>query len=253
MPSDLPYNLSAMKLLGIIFLFFGSNAFAQQLERDPAPAGEARPARYLDHAVDYRTLLASPPTPGSYEDNADIAAVKALQNVDDASWKSAQLDSEFLYPRFEDAFGRPIDRATSPLLVKLLNRTLQEVGATSSAAKMHFHRPRPYQRWLFSRVCGQETPPQPEAQPVGGLSYPSGHSAYGWAVAMVLSRIEPNRADVLMQRAELYAQNRLICAVHFPSDLEAGHVIAAAVIARLEGSPKFQRDLARARAEQRSH
>jgi acid phosphatase (class A) len=242
-----------MKYLGIVFLFVASNVFAQQLEREPAPAGEARPLRYLREAVDYRSLLASPPMPGSLEDNADIAAVKALQNVDLESWNSAQLDSAFLYPRFEGAFGRPIDRATSPILVKLLNRTLQEVGATSSAAKMHFHRPRPYQLWLFDRVCGQETPPKPEAQPVGGLSYPSGHSAYGWAVAMVLSRIEPNRSGVLMQRAEQYAQNRLICAVHFPSDLEAGHVIAAAVIARLDASSKFQRDLARARMEQRSH
>jgi len=242
-----------MNCLGLIVLFFASDAFAQQLEREPAPAGETRPPRYLgEHVIDYRSLLAPPPTPGSYEDNADIAAVNALQHVDDENWKSAQLDSAFLYPRFEEAFGHPIDRASFPILVKLLNRTLQDVGAATSAAKMHFHRPRPYQRWLLQRVCGQETPPKPEVQPAGGLSYPSGHSAYGWAVAMVLSRIEPDRADVLMQRAEQYAQNRLICAVHFPSDLEAGHVIAAAVIARLDASPKFQRDLARARIEQRS-
>jgi acid phosphatase (class A) len=243
-----------MKRLGILFLFFACNAFAQQLEREPAPTGETRPPRYLSEpAVDYRRLLAPPPTPGSFEDNADIAAVKALQNVDDASWKSAQLDAAFLYPRFEDAFGRPIDRASFPMLVKLLDRTLREVGATTSAAKLHFHRLRPYQRWVLQRVCGQETPPKPEEHPAGGLSYPSGHSAYGWALAMVLSRVDPDRADLLMQRAEQYAQNRLICAVHFPSDLEAGHVIAAAVIARLDGSPALRRDLARARAEQRSH
>jgi acid phosphatase (class A) len=243
-----------MKRLGTILLIFASNAFAQQLERGPAAPGETRPARYLsEHAVDYRGLLAPPPTPGSFEDNADIAAVKALQNVDEDTWKSAQLDAAFLYPRFEDAFGHPIDRASSPLLVKLLNRTLQEVSATTSPAKMHFHRPRPYQRWLLQRVCGQATPPEPEQHPVGGLSYPSGHSAYGWAVAMVLSRVDPDRADVLMQRADQYAQNRLVCAVHFPSDLEAGHVIAAAVITRLDASPQFRRDLARARAEQRSH
>jgi acid phosphatase (class A) len=243
-----------MKRIGIILLIFAGNAFAQQLEREPAPTGETRPPRYLsEHAVDYRSLLASPPMPGSFEDNADIAAVNTLQNVDDESWKSAQLDAAFLYPRFEDAFGHPIDRATSPMLIKLLNRTLQDVGAATSPAKMHFHRPRPYQRWLLQRVCGQEIPPKPEEHPVGGLSYPSGHSAYGWAVAMVLSRVDPDRADVLMQRAQQYAQNRLICAVHFPSDLVAGQVIAAAVIARLDASPKFRRDLARARAEQRSH
>jgi acid phosphatase (class A) len=240
-------------LLGV-FLVFGCNALAQQLEREPAPPGEKRSPRYLsEHAVDYRTLLAPPPAPGSFEDNADVTEVKELQNIDQKRWEEAQLDAAFLYPRFEDAFGHPIDRATSPMLVKLLNRTLQEVGAATSAAKMHFHRPRPYQRWLLQRVCGQETPSQPEEHPDGGLSYPSGHSAFGWAVAMVLSRVEPDRADVLMERADRYAQNRLICGVHFPSDLEAGHVIAAAVIARLSASPEFQKDLAGARTEQRSH
>ena len=246
--------MTAMKRLGIIFLFLASNAFAQQLEREPPPAGEKRPPRYLSgYAIDYRTLLALPPSPGSSEDTADVTEVKELQNVDQKRWEEAKLDSAFLYPRFEEAFGHPIDRASFPMLIKLLNRTLPEAGATTSTAKMHFHRPRPYQRWLLQRVCGQETPPQPEEHPVGGLSYPSGHSAYGWAVAMVLARIEPGRANVLMERAEQYAQNRLVCGVHFPSDLEAGHVIAAAVISRLDTSPKFQSDLAQARAEQRPH
>src|SRR5580698_6639809 len=117
-------------VLAVIALVFACSALGQRLEREPTPSSETRPPRYLgENAIDYRSLIAPPPTPGSFEDNADIASVKAVQNVDDENYKSAQLDSAFLYPRFEDAFGHPIDRASFPQLVKLLNRTLQEVGA----------------------------------------------------------------------------------------------------------------------------
>jgi acid phosphatase (class A) len=189
----------------------------------------------------------------SYQDKADIAAVKLLQSVDQQRWKSAQVDAVLLYPRFDEALGKPIDRATSPLLIKLLNRTLRDISASAFSAKLHFQRPRPYQSLALQRVCGTEKPPVPESHPSSGSSYPSGHSAYGWAVAMVLARVSPGRTDALMIRAQQYAESRVICGVHFPSDVEAGQVLAAAVVARLDGSADFQADLARARAEYSSH
>jgi acid phosphatase (class A) len=66
---------------------------------------------------------------------------------------------------------------------------------------------------------------------------------------MILARLAPERAEALQKRAVEYAESRLICARHFPSDLEAGHAIAAAVVARLATSAQFQADLERARAE----
>jgi len=66
---------------------------------------------------------------------------------------------------------------------------------------------------------------------------------------MILGRVAPNRAEALMARAGEYAESRVVCGVHFPSDVGAGQVIAAAVIAHLDSSPEFQADLARARAE----
>jgi acid phosphatase (class A) len=45
----------------------------------------------------------------------------------------------------------------------------------------------------------------------------------------------------------------VICGVHFPSDVQAGQVLAAAVVARLDASADFQADLARARAEYSAH
>lgn len=224
--------------------FLISNALSQQLEHEPRPQGEPRPAPYLAAVgeVDFNALLAPPPAVDSILDESDRRAIERFQAVDDARRHIAEEDDQTVYPRFEEAFGQRIDRKSTAALVVLLNRTFRGVSATAFAAKEQFSRPRPYQR-------GESVAPKPEAHPMQGSSYPSGHSAYGWAVAMVLARVAPDRALALMARAAEYAQSRLICGVHFPSDVFAGQTMAAAVLSRLDASSEFQADLARAKAE----
>jgi acid phosphatase (class A) len=194
-------------------------------------------------------LLSPPPSIGSIQDDADRRSVEEWQNTSTTRRQSAALDGQFVYPRFDEAFGRPIDRKTSPTLIKVLNRALRDVAATTLASKDHFQRPRPYQRIQLQHMCDDKPPPIPEKNPTGGSSYPSGHSAFGWAVAMILARVAPERSQPLMSRADEYARSRVVCGMHFPSDVAAGQTVAAAVIAHLDASPEFQADLAEARAE----
>ncbi len=70
---------------------------------------------------------------------------------------------------------------------------------------------------------------------------------------MILARVAPDRADALIARAQQYEESRLVCGMHFPSDVEAGHEVALAVVAHLDASSEFQSDLAKARKEQTGH
>lgn len=54
------------------------------------------------------------------------------------------------------------------------------------------------------------------------LSYPSGHAAYGYVMGYLLSEMVPERRAELLARAQEFARQRMICGVHFPSDIEAG-------------------------------
>src|SRR6185437_9176390 len=128
------------------------------------------------HEVDFRSVLAPPPSVDSPWDHADEQLVEALQSVDEARLKSAKLDENDLYPRFAAAFGSPIDRTTSPILTQMLDRAIVDVEATASAAKDHFRRPRPYQRLQLQHLCAKPIAPKPEDHPTHGNSYPSGHS-----------------------------------------------------------------------------
>jgi len=221
-------------------------------------SGLATPQAYAEtgylagHEVDFRTFLGPPPAPESQWDRADQGLVEALQAVDDRRLQMADIDGKELYSRFAEAFGRPIDRKTSPALVKLLDRSVADADATTDVAKDFFNRPRPYQRLQLQLVCDKAAPPKPEEHPMRGSSYPSGHSTRGWTVAMVLARVAPDRAELVLKRAEDYMESRLICGMHFPSDVEAGHDVAIAVVSHLDAAPEFQADLDRARKEHTS-
>jgi acid phosphatase (class A) len=231
---------AALALLFSLAVCLGSQALAQ--------------SGYLaGQEVDFHAFLGPPPAADSLWDHAEQGLVESLQAVDDSRWQMAELDQKELYSRFTESFGKPIDKKGAPVLVALLDRAIVDLEATATAAKDYFHRPRPFQRLQLQRVCEKRTPPKPEANPMQGSSYPSGHSVRGWAVAMILARVAPDRTDAVMKRAEEYQESRLVCGMHFPSDVEAGHDVATAVVARLDSSPEFQADLARARKEYAGH
>ena len=110
-----------MSRLGALILVLSLSAtpsFAQQLEREPPPVGEPKPQPYLaGESVDFHLVLALPPAQGSVEDDADRQSVEVLQKASEARRQSAALDEKFVYSRFDEVFGRAIDRKTSPVLV----------------------------------------------------------------------------------------------------------------------------------------
>lgn len=83
----------------------------------------------------------------------------------------------------------------------------------------------------------------------GDGSYPSGHSAIGWAWALVLSELAPEQQNALLARGLAFGQNRVICGVHWQSDVNAGRSIGASVPPRLHTNADFQAQLAAAKRE----
>lgn len=244
-------NASLAALLALGLSLASAPAAAQSLEGVKRPEGEAKPVGYLPKgSIDYRLLVGPPPAPGSIVDGIDMAISQGFQaHVDAARWDVAERDSKMVYPRFAEAFGRPIDRATSPRLVALLNRVTRDAADPVWSAKDAFQRPRPYQRYQLVRRCGDSPIPAPDPEPRGGSSYPSGHTVYGWATALLLAEVAPERAPAILERGRDYALSRVICGYHFPSDTEAARAVAAAVLTRLQSVPAFAADLAAARAE----
>lgn len=195
------------------------------------------------------SLVPAPPVAGSAGfalDEQVSREARALRGT--PRFAQATHDAELGFPeganQFSCAIGLDVDAQRTPALYRLLERSRIDASAATRTAKKHHQRPRPFM------VNGEPTcTPEDEAGLRGNGSYPSGHTSIGWAWALLLSEIVPDRADAIIARGRNYGESRLVCNVHWQSDILEGRFMGAAAVARLHDNPAFQRDLLAARRE----
>jgi acid phosphatase (class A) len=83
-------------------------------------------------------------------------------------------------------------------------------------------------------------------------SYPSGHSLWGYSMALVLAAMLPEKRDAILARGRQFGWSRVVGGVHWPSDVAGGRIAAVAMIERLGRDPGFRHDLDGATAELRA-
>ena len=126
----------------------------------------------------------------------------------------------------------------------LLHRTLADAGLSTYGAKDHYKRARPFVINKKS-IC---TPHEEEALRNDG-SYPSGHTAIGWAWALILTEISPEQSEAILLRGREFGQSRIICNVHWQSDVNQGRLMGATAVATLHSDPIFKAELEAAKNE----
>ena len=112
------------------------------------------------------------------------------------------------------------------------------------SAKKHYNRIRPF-KYYGVPTCNSKQ----EGELSTNGSYPSGHTTIGWAEALVLAEINPDRQNEILKRGFEMGQSRVICGYHWQSDVDAARIVASAVVARLHANDEFQRYLAAAKKE----
>ncbi len=222
----------------------------------PADLPEIRPGSgyligYLQRKdlPDSLKLISAPPVPGSAAAAADEAAYRQGRLLRGSPrWTLAADDANLKFPKaaetFSCALDVPISQEGTPHLNMLLRRTLADAGLSTYAAKDHYKRVRP-----FVAIKEPTCAPSEEPSVVKDPSYPSGHAAVGWAWSLVLTELAPERADALLARGHAFGQSRMICGMHWQSDVDSGRQVGAAAVARLQSDPQFRAQLQAARSE----
>ncbi len=222
----------------------------------PEEVGEFRKGSgYLNGYLDRKelpnslALLPPPPLPGSARQAADLQLhqqTRALRNT--PRWEQAFKDVNLKFPEaagvFSCALDLPISQAATPHLNMLLRRSLVDAGFATYKAKDHYNRKRPFAE-LGETTCA----PKEEAHLSKDGSYPSGHAALGWAWGLILAGLAPDKANALLQRGHAFGDSRMVCGVHWQSDLESGRLVGAAAVARLQADTVFQAQAQLAKAE----
>ncbi len=191
-------------------------------------------------------LLLDPPAADSNTTKAELARLHHIQDTrTPAEVAQAKADSHdesmFLYATL---FGDKFNAHKLPLTAILSQEIANDESANVDVLKPYWHRIRPF-------LLDTTLKPVCSGHSTSG-SYPSGHTTVGYLEGLALIEMVPEKRDLILQRAKDFAHNRLICGVHYPSDLAAGERFAYAIHALMTANPRFRQDLAAAKAEIRS-
>jgi acid phosphatase (class A) len=209
-----------------------------------APAfAQTHPVVNAPPILDGAALVSAAPADNSPQGAADrlamhptVSAERLAQARADIPWSP--------WVAMHPVFGDEFTEAELPRTARVFADVLAGLSPPIGAAKAAYGRRRPFLDNPSVIQCDA-----PDAVLAASGSYPSGHGAGGWAWALVMAELVPSRADTILQRGRDYGDSRVICGYHFPSDIEAGRVIAAAVIARLHADASFRRNMDAARRE----
>jgi len=195
------------------------------------------------------SLVPPPPEEGSAAYALDIeVAEKYVSSTDEARKKQATADAHLGFPEAVEAFNIILDTKISeestPNLYMILRRTLADAGLSTYAAKNHYQRKRPFMV-NNAPIC---TPEEKEGLRKDG-SYPSGHTAIGWAWSLILAEVFPDQVDEIFKRGKEFGISRKVCNVHWHSDIVAGRMMGAVAVASLHANEQFLIDLAAAKEE----
>jgi acid phosphatase (class A) len=194
--------------------------------------------------VDLTKILASPPKPGSRAQRADMAISRAWQvrrtPAMEALAKADQDESVF---RFGVILGDAFVEGRLPVAARFFREAQEDERIVGAVAKTYWSRPRPFVASAQIRPCVEQPPTN---------SYPSNHATVGMLYAQILARMLPERRLVLLARARQYARDRVVCGVHYHTDVEAGQRAGAIEAMAMFHNATFAREFAAARQEIRS-
>lgn len=241
-------GVSMLALLAICGQAFAQSSEAEPKVTDPhfkiAP-GYLKPSDLPNSLV----LLDPPPEKDSAALARDEEARKAtipLRGTD--RWKLAYTDADLTFPQAADNFscamGIRIDKKQTPRLYSMMQKMLSDFGLSTYGVKNKYNRIRPF-------VVHNEATCRADQEAIlrEDGSYPSGHTAAGWGWALVFAQINPVRSNELFKRGIAFGQSRVICDAHWQSDVDAGRIMGAATVSRLQTNAAFLADLRVAKAE----
>jgi acid phosphatase (class A) len=217
---------------------------AQQHESPAAKPKAPRTSTFLQSSpLNLALIIQRPPKDNSATTIAelkqlhDIENLRTAQEVDKAKADDAEQDI-FVY---RSIFGSGFTPENLPILAAFSADVHNEEGIASEPLKADYARPRPYQ---LDRSLHPVCKVTQEAN-----SYPSGHTLSGYLLGYTLSYMVPAKKDLILARTDEYAHNRLVCGVHYPSDVEASKTLASAMFGAMLLNPAFQQRLREAQKE----
>ena len=195
--------------------------------------------------VDASILLPPPPVPGSPRAVAEMAELKqiAASRTREAFAAAARDATDETGDVFSDALGPAFDLTKLPATAKMLHDIHMEEETLSKPAKEFFHRDRPWVSDPSLETCTAHKTGRAQN------SYPSGHATGAYAMGVILASLIPGKAQQILARSSEFSENRLVCGMHFRSDIVAGQTLGTIIATDLLNNSQFREEYNAAASE----
>ncbi len=214
-------------IIYLLVLFLSTHEVSYALTEE---AGFVSPAQ-----VDLVELLAPPPAESSTTTLAEIAELVRIQKTrTPAEEAQAMADKNLtVFQLASGVLGPGFKVENLPLTAKFFERLTDGAIPIIGPVKDHWKRQRPFLTSHEVKSCFDK---------MTGYSYPSGHSTFAYLCAIVLADIVPEKRTEIFDRAAMYARARMICGVHYPSDVDAGRIAGTVIAAFALRNAEFERE-----------
>ena len=192
------------------------------------------------------------PTPCSANEPRYEADLKRYQNAKtyrttkrgEQAVMDADAGTDRMAAVFGEILGFTISPSNAPNIYSLIKNIRYKSVDLVNRTKINYFRLRPF------ALLHESTPvPAKENTYRENSSYPSGHTCYAWSLGLALAEVAPARQNQVLRRAYDFGFNRVIVGYHWPTDIDAGRVLAASLIANLHSDEEFCNQLKQAQAE----
>lgn len=195
-------------------------------------------------------ILNLPVTIDSPRQNADkerYEYAKTFRNDPDRCYQAIyDADTEYshLMQTYGDALGISLSGQDTPAIYTLIDKIYNRSVAINKVIKGTYFRKRPY-----VELNEQTIVPEFEYDEYYSSSYPSGHASLSWAISLMLAEMAPERQHELLSRAYDFGYNRVIAGYHWPTDIDAGRLMACILVAKLHTEDEYHQLILRSRYE----
>ena len=195
--------------------------------------------------------LPTPPDTASqrfFNDWAQYNWGKSVRNTERGrdAYAHASMNMDSILAGFAPALERLITQENMPETYRLLSYVKNDACKATELAKDSYMRKRPFVQFHEKTLI-----PKSEKSHARTGSFPSSHSATGWALALILVELDPAHQDAILMHGYEYGQSRVIAGYHYQSDVDAARLAAAAAVARIHAEPQFKEQMRKARLEWR--
>lgn len=227
-----PYYLADLKAARAEFDKFKK---FENVKGDVMPHGE----RIMDPPVDTISRR-------FYGDMAQYWQAKAERGTERGRQAIADADcsDEAFLSIFSQPMGVALSQKATPAIAALMAEARKALLSNAEALKATDFRKRPYVQLAEPTLI-----PAAEGAKAVESSFPSANAEMGWGLAMLLVEIAPEHQNDILKRGFEYGRSRVIAGYNYSTDVQAGRIMAAAVVAHLHTNANFQKMIEKAQKE----